>query len=187
MPCEVLIRATNNPAGSILKGSPCVVRDTPWEWGGKEGLPNWVILEVPDAASFELDHWMKPWNLKHKHTVLADTLTLVKVRFEVDDSAISVSGKGRDEIKLAAQEWVEHERFGGVIQTVNPQFIVVDFPKPVDVDEVVWEFGDTFNVAFDIRVFYIPDSDIDAAVVAGGRFSKALAQAEAMVKDKMLE
>lgn len=186
MPCEILIRATDSSSGVMKKGYASVVRDLPWTWGSKEGLPGWIILEITDATASQVDHFMVNWFIKFTHTILQENAVRLRIRVEVDPAVISASDVGKNEIKTEMQEWIENEK-GGAMRSISLSELVVDIPKPVDLNALKLEFADEFDAMLDITRYYFTEADVDTVIAAGGHITRTKAQVLALVKDKFLD
>jgi hypothetical protein len=207
VPCTLLIRATDGPPGGLVKGEPGgSVYDLPHEWGAKEGLPNWVQLTISDATASQVEHFLFAWKIDYTFSIVSETFTgglygagQWRVTVEVDPALISASGTGQSELKTEMQTWVTSSftdpHFPGAegsVVTFTTSSMTIDTPKPTDPTEQAERlpalkrlFTDRFEHILDVRRYYFLDTDVDAAVAAGGTITRTRAQALALVQDKL--
>jgi len=187
MACEALIRAIANPSGRMQPGYVCVVRDLPWSWGSMEGLPGWWRLQITDANASEVDHWASVWETRYVYNVQVDNPAILQVRFEVDPDVISATGNGRNELKAEAQAFVEI-LWNATVVTITPAQMIVNFTQPAPtIQEIGDAFTNVFYTEFDTVTRYFSDADVDAAIAAGGLLVRTMAQANAMILNKLDE
>lgn len=190
MPCQITVRATDAPGAVVLKGHLSTVKDLPVVWGSKQGLPNWIIVEISDATAFEVEFFLENWYLKYQVTTVQDVPAKARLRFEVHPSLISTSGNGRDEITADMLAWAATNYAGSVVNS-SVSHMLIDFPKPLPttIAGIEADFADEFDVLFDIARYYVSDADVDIVVNPpnNGFISLTKTEALATVNDKLTE
>lgn len=74
MAIEILVRAQNNGGnalgGSYLKGFPVIAVNSPWNWGGAEGPPDFIQILVSDSDDiFDVEHLVAEWKRKTTYEI----------------------------------------------------------------------------------------------------------------------
>jgi len=154
------------------------------EWGGREGLPNYVHIDITDSTR-EQDSafFLEQWEIEYKIEIQVDNPQLTRYLIEVAAVSISASGVGKDQLKSGMQQWAENQ-YGGTVLAFTPETFTVTVPKPFDHDKFVSDFADIWNVIFDIRRYHFSQSDVDDAIAAGGLISYTFADATTRIIDK---
>lgn len=179
---ELLV--SNNDANTQQIGEVVDVKPDGHVWGGREGLPNYVHITITDATREQAMVFLDRWEIVYKLTEQVNNPQRIRYRIEVDESSISSSGIGRDQLKDDMQGWAER-LYGGTALAFTPEQFTVDIPKPFDTTKFAADFADIWNTVFDIRRYKFTQADVSAAVAAGGSASYTLADALARVIDKL--
>ncbi len=185
----ILVMSQDAPGdGKAKKGDPIVVRPAGHVWARKEGLPQFILIDVPDSDKAVLDGMTEPWGLEFVYRVLAETPTGWRLRIEVDPTQISPSGRGRNEITPLMQTWVAQRT---LFDSRGPDFLIVTLPKLGDtgqharqLDEFKLRFGLRFFTEIENHRFRFTDADVDFAIGLGGRVAVTESDVIARIQDK---
>lgn len=197
MPCEFLIRALT--VGERAKGDPQDVRDdstlSTYGWGDREGLPEFIILHVTDAAAAQIQPHMAAVVNTFTHTIQNENANGWRIRIDVNPNIPALYGidKGvRNELRdLLVDNW------GGQVfdyDNVNHEYAVIDFPKPLiyiptseekTLADIKDEVKDKFEGQVFRRRYKFSESDVDQVIAAGGKVDQTFAQVASKVIDRL--
>ena len=180
---ELLIAAVD--LNTQKKGEVVDVKPTPFVWGNKEGLPNFVQLSVPDVTREQAYSYFEEWTMKYQHKIINENDEGYRIKVSADPEVINASGLSRSVIKLKMQNFLTKR--GAVRITVASGSITFDIPKPVDLIRLKKEFADQYNARFDSRRYYFSATDVDNAVAQGGKITLTKQQALNIIVDKFTE
>lgn len=94
MGCEALIKAKDT-LGPKSKGHIIYVKNQPCVWAKKEGLPNFIQIEIPDANENKnqlTTAWHTQWSKEYDYEILDHDLIKDSFRLRLFNKTISVSG-----------------------------------------------------------------------------------------------
>jgi len=181
---ELLI--SNTDANNLNRGEVVAYYDSPWTWGAKEGLPNYVQLSVPDATIQQVANFLENWQVRFAHEILAQNDQGYRVQIKVDPVWISVSDINKYQMHSKMQDFIV-DRHAGVIVSIDSEQMTADLPKPIDLQIVKTEFADIFDKYLNARRYYFDTTDMDLAVSQGGQITLTKAQALNRIVDKLNE
>ena len=167
------------------KGEIVDVKETPWTWGAKEGLPNYIQLTIPDATKAQVDTFLDEWKMTFQHEIVNENAAGYRIRVSADPSAINATGLARQVIKGDMQEFLIEQ--GGVNINFAADSVTFDIAKPADLPALKADFADVFDDRYELRRYYFAAADIDAAVAGGGTMTLSKTQAQNNIKDKLDE
>lgn len=172
------------------KGYVITVQETPYEWGDMEGLPNFIQLTISDATKAQVEAYMQQWPIRYQFSLVNQNQDGYRVQIAVDPLYIDASNVARDQIKANMREYIENAPEGDIwhgTQIVNfaPSAMTVDIPKPANLAAMADDFHDKFAEILDIRRYYFSPATVDAAIVAGGVFTRTKAQVLTIIQDKL--
>jgi len=192
MPYKILVIAKDRPDGLRLKGDMSIIRPVDWEFGTKEGLPNFVQVAVTDGATWQnAQAWIDSWRIQYVFTTLNDQPTYAQYKVEVDPDVISASGVGGSELKQEMRDYIEDAEpdsmwYGSVIDGFTASSMTVTIPKPHVKRTLKNDFMDKFETKLGRR-YYFKSSGVDWAIAQGGAVSITQAQAINNLIDKLTE
>jgi len=199
MPCEVLIRATNNEAGTRFKGDPQEVRDDAElitrPWGNREGAPEFIILHITDATAAQIQGYMDAVINIFIHEIQNENANGWRIKISVNPNILAVYGidKGvRNTLRdMLVDDW------GAQVydyDNINHEYIIIDFPKPLmyipdnvekTLADIKADIKDQFTHNIFRRRYKFAESDIDQVLSLGGKVDQTLAQVNAKVIDRL--
>lgn len=185
MTAKMLIAAqdlSRNPKGDII-----AVLSDGGDFGGKEILPKFIRLIVSDATTAEATAYLTQWGKVFSYSIINENAQGYRIRIEVDPAVISVSGNGA-EVNQELKDYV----LSGMEQALNVTLhaqdgisITVDVEKPVDLQRAKLDLNDKFAEVISTTRYYFDDATVDAAIAAGGEFTRTKAQVVALLRDKL--
>jgi hypothetical protein len=133
-----------------------------------------------------VDSFLGEWSTGvFKATVQLENADGYRVRIEMDPSVISVSGLNKS-VKIAVRDYLQNTWNAG-IRSYGDDYVVVDIPKPVDL-QVAWkDMKDVFHERYEMRRYYFSSEDVDYALSQGGVIELTRDQALSHVKDRLAE
>jgi len=167
MACEILVKSAlplhpdKYPRGHIV-----VIKDTPCAWGKKECLPDYVVIHLTDATREQVDHYMKGWRMRFKYEIVAENDQGYRIKVSADLLNISLSGRG-SELRSDMKDYIMAV-WNAQIYSYNNYEVVIDIPKPVDLQELKTDIWDKFSDKIDKRLYYFTEAGVDIVVNAGG-------------------
>lgn len=197
MPCELLIKATDKPGGVFFKGDPIVVKDTPWVWGTKEGLPHWIILHITDASANQIEQYMESWKRIFTHEIINENVNGWRIRISLPSKVRQVFGIDKA-FRTEMRDYLVDNYNAQVHEydNVNHEYAEIDFPKPliyirtgeeVTLQYLKDDFYDKTGDALQPKQYYFSSPDVDAVVAAGGKINRTLAQVQSVVINRLTE
>ena len=183
MAVEILIAAKDFT--TFKKGWPVVIKDSPANWGYKEGLPQFVRLIISDATKVQVQHFLNQWPIKFKHEIQAENEQGYRINITVDPNHVSISGENRSQIKATMRTFLEE--IGAVSVTWTPDYIIFDIAKPVNLVELKLDFADVFDDIFNQRRYYFSAADVDQTIALNGELSLTKTQVLNRVIDRYQE
>ena len=169
MPVQILIKAADHEA--YLRGYFITIKDEPITWGSSEGLPDFVILRIPDATKVQVEHFRESWQKFFQFTILAENDLGYRVKIEVDPSVVSsneaLSDSERNMVLRSDLKVYITSQVGVSIVDWSLTHVTVDIAKPADLQAMKADLFDVFAEQFAVRRYYFSDADIDLAVANG--------------------
>lgn len=184
--CTILIAAIDTLPSSLRLGEASSVRDEPFVWGTKQGLPNWVHMNVTDAPrtdfDFVTDNWLTKYTFEPQSGGPPGTTRYV---IKVHPDFVANSGAGAALVEDAIEIWVE-ETHNGEKVNASPTTFLAQFPSLglPDVDELIDEFNDIFEGRFNRKLWFMNASDVAVIVALGGDQFLTKVEALALWNDK---
>jgi hypothetical protein len=140
-------------------------------FGSKEGLPNWLQVEISDATKVQVESYLEGWQIEYEFTVFNQDAEYWFVRVEVDPAYITASGKGKNELKSEMVVMLE--------QPDGPYFAIVDliqvdkievrlpksqFPVQQDLAPLKAQFNADFRFILELKRYYFDHALVDETV-----------------------
>lgn len=199
MPCTLLVKATDGDGtGSKGKGDVVTVKDEPWAWGAKEGLPDFIRVTISDATAAQVANFLDAWPTDYQFSIVNQNASGWRFRVEVDPAYISATGVGRDVLKSEMTAWVTEpyeggRGAGGTVVSFAVDSMTCDIPKTglgsaedlVKRAELKARFSDRFATLFQPARYHFAASDVDTVVASGGLQTLSRAQAQAVIVDRL--
>ncbi len=184
MPCEILVVAVEKP-GTTKRGFPWTVKDSPAEWGTKEGLPNWVKVRITDATKAQVEHYLGEWHKDFVYSIVSEGVFGYRVKVEVDPELISLSGVNKS-LSFGLGNYLRNTWKATLISYSDTE-AVIDILKPVDLQKVKAGMSDLFKSRVSTRRYYFSSADVDTAVASGGLVELTRTQVLSRIKDGLLD
>jgi len=157
MAVEMLIRATDN--GEFLKGNVIVIRETPWNWGTKESLPDFVVIRVTDAKLSDVRHYTEKW--MEDYDVLEtdeNTKYQIKPKYAEKVTVPSISLKQAADINEVLSSQIKVSSVGVVTKPSD-----ISFPKStIKKADIEREINDILKKPYKHRRYGYSEIDIAA-------------------------
>ena len=199
MPCEILIRATDNPDSPRYKGDPQTVRDDSFlperPWGSKEGAPEFVILHVTDATAAQIQVYMDAVVNTFEYEIQAENESGWRIRISLNPKITELYGIDKG-VRNEMRDYLI-DNWGAQLfdyDSIGHTYAIMDFPKPlifipsgleVGLPELKADVHDKFvNVAFRRR-YRFSEADVDLVLGLGGKVDQTLAQVQTKVIDRI--
>lgn len=175
---------SNNNANTQQIGEVVDVKKFGVVWGSGGQPPNYVHIDISDTtrvhdSAFFLEKWEIIYSLEEQ----INNPQRIRYIIQVNEDSISNSGVGQDQLKIGMVKWAE-DNYNGTALAFTPERFTVDVPKPFDSVQFVSDFADVWNDVFDIRRYHFSQTDVDAAIAAGGLLTFTFADAESRIIDK---
>ena len=175
---------SNNNLNTQQIGEVVDTKDDGHVWGGREGLPNYVHIDITDATRDQVVYLTAEWKIKYVLNIQVNNPQRIRYQIEVAAASISASGVGRAQLKTEMQQWAESQ-YNATVLAFTPETFTIDVPKPFDPVQFEKDFADIWKVVFDIRQYHFSQTDVTAAVTAGGTISFTLAEMLARIVNKL--
>lgn len=180
-----MLVAANLPEGGVFaKGDiVCVTDAALGPRGEKEGPPAYVVVYVTNADMDDVDRYYKTLEKYYDYSIVNQNTEGYRLRVEVDPAVISVNGLNAvlsDRIVPYVQN---HPTLVYVSHTDTE--VVADRAKPADLPAMKEEFNALFASVSAFSQLYFSESDVDAALGAGGVVSYTKAQIIGKLNDKL--
>ena len=105
MVCTMLVRATDNASGTMLKGWPSQVRDEIWRWGKQEQSLDWALLTISDSDAATVRRYVRMWELRYDLDILFEDSARWRIKAIPNPEDVSLSGVGSDQMTLEMVAW----------------------------------------------------------------------------------
>jgi len=180
MPCELLIHAKAH--SKAIKGSIETVKDSPAIWGGKEGLPDYVILTITDKTKEQVRAYRERLQELFYSELLNSDAEGRRYRIWVNPNiGIINTAKG---MRAKFRDFLVNKYGAQVVTYSPPNEAVFDIPN-TDWTKLQSEIHDRFTKAINGQRYYFLEDDVDAAVGNGGKASLTGNQAAARIVDRL--
>jgi len=184
MPVEILIHATAHR--KAVKGQIQSIRDADDlianPWGLKEGPPNYVILEIPNATRAQIENYLDPIHNNFQWEELAENAQGRRYRVWMHAGMASFNvSKG---IRAELRDLLINEYGAQVVSFTPPFEAVVDIPN-TDWQALRDRVLDVFDEQLYSRRWFFDPVDVDLAIANGGRARLNRTQAAARIIDRL--
>jgi len=177
MTVEVLVNAIEH--SSALKGQLISIQDQPATWGGREGLPDYVIVIITGTTKAQAEVFMESAvNLFNYSHVTAGGVHEVTVTVDVP---VKNLGGGFKADTKAYLEDIWGATFTSWTAPNGPAVFEVE--DTVDLADLKDDVLDKFEAKLGPRYIF-SSADVDTAVSNGGTITVTKAQAEARIIDR---
>lgn len=181
MPVQVLIRATDHAQNGWKKGFPVEARDEPCSWARKEGLPDYVVLRIPNATATQVENFLASWRTDFEYSQSTPSAGVVRLTAGIN-SQITVktdfSGLKQTIRDLITDDW------GGTLVNWSTAHVTADFPDTIDIPALKADFVDKISEWVDHSVYRFSDADVDTVIAQGGFYEMPRAQVTARIIDR---
>ena len=197
MPCEILIRATDNPDSPRYKGDPQTVRDDSFlperPWGSKEGSPEFVILHVTDASAAQIQGYMDAVVNTFEYEIQAENEGGWRIRISLNPKITELYGIDKG-VRNEMRDYLI-DNWGAQLfdyDSIGHTYAIMDFPKPlifipdgveVGLPELKADVHDKYVDVVFRRRYRFSEADVDLVLGLGGKVDQTLAQ----VADKVID
>jgi hypothetical protein len=170
MPCEIAI-LKNAKAPYWKTGNIVEVRDVPCEWGSRVTLPNWIIIEVPDATAAEMAYLTDAMDDLLTFMITNETPLKYTVKIEGNPGYLSRPGmmgafqSSISKVLLAINKAKTKNRGNG--------FIVVEITKPANMVEIQAEIYNRITNHFIFKKYSLEESEVNQIASGSGRSERA--------------
>lgn len=165
MPVELLIQATGHRKAE--KGYVEAIKPSPASWGNKEGLPNWVRIVFSDLGVADVQHLTGEWKNKITWTKLRD-VALGREQYRLDMPNNTVARDNSKGIHNDMNTYILQNYSGSRVSMEADRSSAVYNLMIPDLQEMKDDLLDVFEVKVVRRRFALAESDVDAAIAAGG-------------------
>lgn len=172
MPVEMLVHAVGH--AKAVKGAIQDIRDVAdlvnWPWGGREGLPDYVIVRVNGTTLAQVNQYRRQWRKKFTYELMAQNASGRRYRISINARVLAHLGEVKG-FKAAMREFLVGKYNAQVVSyTPSAGEVVLDIPN-TDWAGLAAEFNERFESLVAGRQYRFPVADVDAAISAGGRVS----------------
>ncbi len=181
MPCQLLVAATTH--AKETKGEILVVHDEPAVWGNREGLPDYVIVRISNAAAVEVNQYLVSWKTGFSHSVATLPNLDKQITLTINQKIVDLFGTIQG-LKLAMKTYLE-DRWSATVISYNSTEAVFDVPGATDLALLKADLLDKFEKQFGHRFLFDP-AEVDIAVGLGGFVDVTKAQAIARIIDRAI-
>ena len=181
MPAELLVHTTTH--GSFLKGSICLIKDSPAVWGSMEALPDFVVVTISDATADQIIHYTENYKNVIDYALIASNASGRRYSLSVDPKIIELEGEDAG-IKQEVRALLVDD-YNAVIVSYDS----VTATAVVDIPNTDWallkaDVKDIFEQHY-IDRYVFSESDVDLALSNGGTVTITKAQALARIIDRL--
>jgi len=181
MPAEILIHSYEHEP--FLKGSICLIKDSPAVWGGMESPPDFVVVIISDATVEQVIHYTENYKNEMIYTLIASNADGRRYSLSVDPKVLELQGEGAG-VKLAIRDMlVDNYQAVLVSYTSATATGVFDIPN-TDWAALKADVKDVFEQHY-IDRYVFSEADVDLALSMGGTVTITKAQATARVIDRL--
>jgi hypothetical protein len=180
MPCELaILKNAKQPywkTGNIVE-----IRDTPCDWGAKVTLPNWIIIEIPDATAAEMAYLIDEMDDLLTFTITNETPLKYTVKIEGNPGYLSRPGmmgafqSSISKVLLAINKAKTKSRGNGSI--------VIEITKPANMVEIQAEIYNKIRNHFIFKKYSIEESEVNQIAAGSGRSERAKSVLMAKIKN----
>ena len=181
MPAEILIHALTH--GPFLKGSVCLIKDSPAIWGSKEAPPDFVVVIISDATVDQVVHFTENYKNVIEYTLLNSNELGRRYSMSVDPKIIELEGEEAG-IKQEVRNLLVND-YSATIVSYNPvtAVAVADIPN-TDWAALAANIKDIFEQHY-IDRYVFSEADVDTALASGGTVTITKAQALDRIIDRL--
>ncbi len=180
MAVEILVHAFTH--SKAQKGTPQTTRPAGFQWGNKEGPPNYIFVDIPDATVAQVEQYLGNWRNEFSYELLNQNAQGRRYKISVDPRVVTVFGLTKAIAKEVRDYLVDN--YGAVLVSFDASQVSAIFDIPnTDWQELKDKLLDQFELQLDPRRYRFPDATVDSAV--DGRVSMNKATAIATILDKL--
>ena len=165
----------------LLKGQLVHVQDEPASWGNMETFPAYVILTVTNSGAAPFRQFMARWKTAFRHEVTTNPDQSSQVRVTISQRITEIFGDTRG-IQVAMQTRLVSV-WGATIITFTPTLLVFDAPQGTNLLALQADLLDLFEEQLGPQ-YVFSNTDVDAAIAAGGALSMKRSAAMARMADR---
>ena len=180
MPCEIaVLKNAKQPywkTGNIVE-----VRDAPCDWGSKVTLPNWIIIEIPDATAAEMAHLIDAMDDLFTFTITNETPLKYTVKIEGNPGYLSRPGmmgafqSSISKVLLAIDKSKTKNRGNGSI--------VIEITKPANLVEIQAEIYNRIRNHLIFKKYSIDEAEVNEIAAESGRSERAKSALMSKIKN----
>ena len=181
MPAEILIHAYTHD--SFLKGSICLIKDSPAVWGRMEAPPDFVVVIISDTTAAQVVSFTENYKNEILYELLNSNELGRRYSLSVNPKILELEGEEAG-LKQEIRDVLVDDYSATIVSYVPATATaVVDIPN-TDWDALKANLKDIFEQHY-IDRYVFSESDVDLALANGGTVTITKAQALNRIIDRL--
>ncbi len=187
MPLRLTIAAQDLASG-WKKGDIVAALPDGGTWGNKEVPPNFIRVNVTNGTQADISGWLKQWKKTYSYTLDQDLPTHYIATVRVDPAVISASQQNATLAADLADYLTSHPNYTITVLTQTTTSLQVQIQKPADLQALINDVLDKFEVVVAGSLLYVPSASVDSIVAADpvtGYYERNRGQMNAFLASKL--
>ena len=181
MLAEILVHAlTHDP---FLKGSICLIKDSPAVWGRMEAPPDFILVKISDATAAQVVNFTENYKNEIEYTLLNSNELGRRYSLSVNPKILELEGEEAG-LKQEIRDLLVDDYAATIVSyTPATATAIVDIPN-TDWAALKANLKDIFEQHY-IDRYVFSESDVDLALANGGIVTITKTAALARIMDRL--